>query len=225
MSPLNRSLTASSRPPEPVTSDVGKQGPGWDPDVEGHVNHYKPQKKGATVRITKTAGGSDKIVAFFIYDITNKTVRAERDVKNSGSNYYIDLTLANEEQNLYIVPIVEEAGANVTISFDATQLNRAQWGDIVTAYAWYSGTGGNALGVYPGQPMIPSDDMNTWTTTFKGTNTNNNELQGITFSNYVDGIHSWLGCSGKSHGYGIRSYDQYQTSGGIVNVYNHVYSR
>ena len=175
---------------------VNKQGNGWDPDVEGHVNHYKPQKKGATVRITKTAGGSDKIVAFFIYDITNKTVRAERDVKNSGSNYYIDLTLANEEQNLYIVPIVEEAGANVTISFDATQLNRKQWGDIVTAYAWYSGTGGNALGGYPGQPMIPSDDMTTWTTTFKGTNSNDEELQGITFSNYVDGIHSWLGCSG-----------------------------
>lgn len=176
---------------------VGQQGTGWDPDCEGHVNHYKPQKKGATVRITKTAGGSDKIVAFFIYDITNKTVRAERNVKTAtGNKYYIDLTLANEEQNLYIVPIVEEAGANVTISFDATQLNRAQWGDIVTAYAWYSGTGGNALGAYPGQPMIPSDDMTTWTTTFKGTNANNDELQGITFSNYVDGIHSWLGCSG-----------------------------
>ena len=175
--------------------DVNKQGDGWDPDIEGHVNHYRPKKKAATVRITKTVGGSDKIAAFFIYDVTNKTVRAERNVQHSGSNYYIDLTLAGSTQNLYIVPIVEEAGANVTISFDATQLNRKQWGDIVTAYAWYSGSGGNALGGYPGQPMIPSDDMTTWTTTFKGKNSNNDELQGITFSNYVDGAHSWLGCS------------------------------
>lgn len=200
---------------------VGKQGTGWAPDVEGHVNHYKPQKKGATVRITKTAGGSDKIVAFFIYDITNKTVRAERDVKNSGSDYYIDLTLANSEQNLYIVPIVEEAGANVTISFDATQLNRKQWGDIVTAYAWYQNSGGDALGGYPGQPMIPSDDMSTWTTTFAATK-GGNELAGITFSNYVDGAHSWLGCSGVMGS--VSDHTTGTASGGIVNVYNHISS-
>lgn len=200
---------------------VGKQGNGWDPYVEGHVNHYKPQKKGATVRITKTVGGSDKIVAFFIYDITNKTVRAERDVKNSGNNYYIDLTLANSEQNLYIVPIVEEAGANVTISFDATQLNRKQWGDIVTAYAWYQNNGGAALGDYPGQPMIPSDDMTTWTAKFKGVK-NSKKLEGITFSNYVDGAHSWLGCSGVMGS--VSDHKTGTASGGIVNVYNHISS-
>lgn len=200
---------------------VGKQGNGWAPDVEGHVNHYKPQKKGATVRITKTAGGSDKIVAFFIYDITNKTVRAERDVKNSGSDYYIDLTLANSEQNLYIVPIVEEAGANVTISFDATQLNRKQWGDIVTAYAWYQNSGGDALGGYPGQPMIPSDDMSTWTTTFAATK-GGNELAGITFSNYVDGNHSWLGCTGVMGTVSDAQQKSGEATGGIINVYNHV---
>lgn len=210
--------------------DVNKQGNGWDPDIEGHVNHYKPKKKNATVRITKTAGGSDKIEAFFIYDITNKTVRAERDVKNSGSNYYIDLTLAGSTQNLYIVPIVEEAGANVTVSFDATQLNRKQWGDIVTAYAWYQ-SGGNALGGYPGQPMIPSDDMNTWTTKFKGTNASSKEIEGITFSNYVDGIHSWLGCSGVM---GTVTYGGSGTSGspttvsiaddGLIKQYNYIES-
>lgn len=210
---------------------VGKQGNGWDPDIEGHVNHYKPQKKNATVRITKTAGGSDKISAFFIYDITNKTVRAERNVQHSGSNYYIDLTLAGSTQNLYIVPIVEEAGANVTISFDATQLNRKQWGDIVTAYAWYSGSGGNALGGYPGQPMIPSDDMTTWTTKFKGTNASSKEIEGITFSNYVDGNHSWLGCSGVM---GTVTYSGSGTSGspttvsiaddGLIKQYNYIES-
>lgn len=200
---------------------VGKQGTGWAPDVEGHVNHYKPQKKGATVRITKTAGGSDKISAFFIYDITNKTVRAERDVKKDGSKYYIDLTLANSEQNLYIVPIVEEDGANVTVTFDDTQLNRKQWGDIVTAYAWYQNNGGAALGDYPGQPMIPSDDMTTWTAKFKGVK-NSKKLEGITFSNYVDGAHSWLGCSGVMGS--VSDHTTGTASGGIVNVYNHISS-
>ena len=168
----------------------------YTPDVEGEVYKYTPAKKNATVRITKTAGGSDKIFAFLVYDIVNKTVHAERDVKNSGSDYYIDLTLAGEQQQLYIVPIVEEDGANVMVTFDATQLNRAQWGDIVTAYAWYQNNGGVALGDYPGQPMVPSDDMTTWTAKFKGVNSDSKELEGITFSNYVDNQHSWLGCSG-----------------------------
>jgi uncharacterized repeat protein (TIGR02543 family) len=210
---------------------VGKQGAGWDPDVEGHVNHYKPQKKGATVRITKTAGGSDKIEAFFIYDITNKTVRAERDVKTAtGNKYYIDLTLAGSTQNLYIVPIVEEAGANVTVTFDATQLNRKQWGDIVTAYAWYQNNGGAALGDYPGQPMIPSDDMTTWTAKFKGVK-NSKELEGITFSNYVDGAHSWLGCSDvmSSVSYGGAGTESNPTTvtfgdNGLIKQYNYIES-
>ena len=177
---------------------VGEQLKHWAPDIEGDVYWYKPAKKGGTVRITKTTGGSDKVEGFLIYDVKNKTVRTERNVKNSGSNYYIDLKLADVEQKLYICPIIEEAGANVTITFDATQLNRTQWGDIVTAFAWYqSGTGEvrNAFGGYPGQPMICSDDMNTWTAKFKSTNSLSAELEGITFSNYVDSNHSWLGCT------------------------------
>lgn len=205
---------------------INPQGSGWDPDHEGHVSHYIPQKKGATVRITKKAGGSDKIAAFLIYDIDNKTVRAEKNITkgttaNSKTPYYIDLTLANERQNLYIVPIVEEADAKVTITFDATQLNRAQWGDIVTAYSWYQGSNNDGLGEYPGQPMIPSDDMSTWTTSFPTTK-GGKELAGITFTNYVDGIHSWLGCSGVM---GEASDHKTGTAtGGIINVYNHVYS-
>ena len=203
---------------------INTQGSGWNPDAEGHVSHYIPQKKGATVRITKQAGGSDKIAAFLIYDIDNRTVRAERNLTkgttaNSKTPYYFDLTLANERQNLYIVPIVEEAGAKVTITFDATQLNRAQWGDIVTAYTWYTGTNNNGLGAYPGQPMIPSDDMSTWTTTFAATK-GGNELTGITFTNYVDGIHSWLGCSGVMGE--VSDHTTGAATGGIINVYNHV---
>ena len=205
---------------------INPQGSGWDPDHEGHVSHYIPQKKGATVRITKEARGSDKIAAFLIYDIDNKTVRAEKNITkgttaNSKTPYYIDLTLANERQNLYIVPIVEEADAKVTITFDATQLNRAQWGDIVTAYSWYQGSNNDGLGEYPGQPMIPSDDMSTWTTSFPTTK-GGKKLAGITFTNYVDGIHSWLGCSGVM---GEASDHKTGTAtGGIINVYNHVYS-
>lgn len=205
---------------------VKTEGDGWNPDHEGHVSHYIPQKKGATVRITKNAGGSDKIVAFLIYDIDNKTVRAERNITKgttaSGKTpYYIDLTLANERQNLYIVPIVEEAGAKVTITFDATQLNRKQWGDIVTAYSWYQGSNNDGLGEYPGQPMIPSDDMSTWTTSFPTTK-GGNELAGITFTNYVDGIHSWLGCSGVMGE--VSDHKTGAATGGIINVYNHVES-
>lgn len=203
---------------------IKTEGSGWDPDHEGHVAHYIPQKKGATIRITKEARGNDKIVAFLIYDIDNKTVRAEKNITkgttaNSKTPYYIDLTLANERQNLYIVPIVEEAGSKVTITFDATQLNRKQWGDIVTAYSWYKTTNAAGLGEYPGQPMIPSDDMSTWTATFAATK-GGNELAGITFTNYVDGIHSWLGCSGVMGT--VSDHKTGEATGGIINVYNHV---
>lgn len=207
----------------------------YNPDAEGQVKKYSPQKKGATIRITKKAGGSDKIAAFLIYDLDAKTVHAEKDISTGTTAggktpYYFDLTLANEKQRLYIVPIVEEDGAKVTITFDATQLNRSQWGDIVTAYAWYKTTNGPALGAYPGQPMIPSADMSTWTTSFNPIK-NDNEIAGITFSNYVDGRHSWLGCttdnggvpSGETNVMGSESNSGKQsisTSGGIITQYN-----
>ena len=200
---------------------VQKNGDGWDPDTEGHVDHYTPQKKNATVRITKTAGGNDKIAGFMIYDIDKKTVRSEKDVTKSGSDYYIDLTLSATEQNLYIVPIVEEDGADVTITFDATQLNRAQWGDIVTAFAWYQNEAGSALGGYPGQPMLVSDDMSTWSTKFKSSKSSYS-LEGITFANMIDGSHTWLGCSGVMGT--VSNHASGTASGGIVNVYNHIYS-
>ena len=165
----------------------------YSPDAEGTVKKYTPAKKSATVRITKTVGGNDKIEGFLIYELDNKTVRTEKNVTKDGSNYYIDLTLAATKERLYIIPIIEEDGADVTVTFDATQLNRAQWGDIVTAYAWY-GTG-NALGAYPGQPLMVSDDGSTWTAKFKSTKSGSS-LTGITFTNMVDGIHSWFGCSG-----------------------------
>ena len=218
----------------------------YTPDAEGNVTKYSPKKKGATVRITKKAGGSDKIAAFLIYDLDTKTVRAEKNItKGTASGgktpYYIDLTLSTEKQRLYICPIIEESGAKVTITFDATQLNRAQWGDIVTAYAWYKTTNGPAIGAYPGQPMIPSDDMSTWTTSFNPVK-NGNEVAGITFSNYVDGKHSWLGCttdnggvpSGGTNVMGSVSYGGSGTSAspttvsiaddGLIKQYNYIES-
>ncbi|MBQ5347696.1 MAG: hypothetical protein IIU39_06590, partial [Ruminococcus sp.] len=198
----------------------------YSPDHEGTVTKYSPAKKGATVRITKKAGGNDKVAAFFIYDIENKTVRAEKNITagttaDGKTPYYIDLKLNNEKQQLYICPIIEEDGAKVTVTFDATQLNVKQWGDIVTAYAWYSSSNNPALGAYPGQPMIPSDDMSTWTTSFKPTEgAGGNELAGITFSNYVDGNHSWLGCSGVMGT--VSDHTTGEASDGIINVYNHV---
>lgn len=177
--------------------DVGA-GTTYSPDSEGQVKKYTPAKKNATVRITKETRGGDKVAAFFIYDIVNKTVRAEKNItagieSDSKTPYYTDITLEGEKQQLYIVPIIEEKDANVTVTFDATQLNREKWGDIVTAYAWYQNNGGASLGAYPGQPMIPDDSMSSWTTTFKAKNKDNKEIEGITFSNYVDGIHTWLG--------------------------------
>lgn len=204
----------------------------YSPDHEGTVTKYTPAKKGATVRITKKAGGSDKIAAFLIYDTENRTVRAEKNItkgttSNSKTPYYIDLTLENVKQSLYIVPIVEEAVPNgakqVTITFDATQLNRKQWGDIVTAYAWYKTSNAPGLGAYPGQPMIPSDDMSTWTTSFVSIKSGN-ELAGITFSNYVDGTHSWLGCTGVMGTVSDAQQKSGEATGGIINVYNHVSS-
>ncbi len=202
---------------------IKSEGAGWNPDHEGHVQHYIPQKKNAKVRITKTCSANEKIVAFDIYDIDNDTFYSRTDVTASENNYYIDLQ-CTMQQNLYIVPVVQEKSADLTINFDGTQLNKAQWGEIVTAYAWYSdGSSTHALGAYPGQPMVVSDDGNTWTAAIPSTRTISGTkytLAGILFTNYVDGNHSWLGCGsvmGTEQNAGTQSIS---TTGGIITQYN-----
>ena len=170
---------------------------------EGTVTKFIPKQKNATVRITKPCASGDKVSSFLIYDLDKdkgENVKSITDVKNDGDNYYIDLTL-KLKQNLYIVPTIEAAGSNVTVFFDSTQLNKEQWGDIVTCYAWYTNNQGNALGDYPGQPMIVSDDLGSWKAKFPSTKTVSGtkyNIAGILFSNYVDGNQSWLGRVGNS---------------------------
>lgn len=170
----------------------------FSPSKEGAVHKFIPKQKNATVRITKPCRGADKVSAFLVYDLDNDKVYSLKDIKNSGTNYYIDLTV-KLKQNLYIIPIIEAENSDVTVNFDATQLNKTQWGDLVCCYAWYGSGGGDALGAFPGQPMVVSDDMGSWTAKFPSTITKNSTeytIAGITFSNGVDGTQSWLGTTG-----------------------------
>lgn len=177
---------------------VSVTGNGWTPNHEGHVNHYKVPQENAKVRIKKTVNAADKVSAFFVYDLYENKVYALRDVQKSSNTYYVDVQLQTGH-DLYICPIIEAGGSNMTVYFDSTQLNTNRWGKIVSCYAWYGS--GNAQGEFPGQPMIPSDDGTSWVATFPSTK-GGSELTGITFSNYVDGGnrentneyhgHSWL---------------------------------
>lgn len=175
-------------------SNISLTGSGWTPNHEGHVNHYKVTKKDATVRVKKTTNANDKVTAFFVYDLYDNKVYAIRDVtKSTNTNtYYADIKMQTGH-DLYICPIIEAGGSNMTVYFDATQLNSNRWGKIVSCYAWYGS--GNAQGDFPGQPMIPSDDGTSWSATFPSTK-NSSELTGITFTNYIDSEnnhgHSWL---------------------------------
>jgi len=185
---------------ESSTNINGPVGNGWTPNNEGHVNHFKVQLKDATVRVKKTTHSNDKVVAFFVYDLHDNKVYAIRDVKNNSNTYYTDIKMQTGH-DLYICPIIQVKNADMTVYFDASQLNSNRWGKIVSCYAWYGS--GNAQGKFPGQPMIPSDDGTSWVATFPSTK-NGSELAGITFSNYIDkGYrdnvlhgHSWLAETG-----------------------------
>lgn len=174
----------------------GPNGNGWTPNHEGNVGHYRIKIKEGTARVKKTCASTEKVSAFFVYDLYDNTVHAVRDVSVSSNTYYADIKM-KVGHDLYIVPVIEVKTANMTVYFDATQLNTERWGKIVSCYAWYSdGSNTPALGDFPGQPMIPSDDGNSWVATFPDTYTSGDttyRLAGITFSNYVDGNHSWLG--------------------------------
>nr|WP_316621756.1 hypothetical protein [uncultured Ruminococcus sp.] len=184
------------------STNISKQGSGWLPNHEGKVNHYKVTTKDATVRVKKTTHANDKISAFFVYDLSDNKVYAIRDVESSGNTYYADIKMQTGH-DLYICPIIEEKSADMTVYFDATQLNSNRWGKIVSCYTWYQENDSPTLGEFPGQPMIPSDDGTSWVAKFpskKGGAANGSEVADITFSNYIDGGkrdnvdhgHSWL---------------------------------
>ena len=161
---------------------ITANGNGWNPKYEGHVNDYTVKTLNGTVRITKTVSDSDHYIvsAFEVYNLKKDTIQTYSDVKKSGNNFYVDITM-NENESLYIVPIIEAADADMTVIFDSTQLNTEEWGDFVSCYAWY-GTG-NAYGEYPGQLMVRADDGKSWSARFPSTK-NGEPLVGILFANY-----------------------------------------
>lgn len=184
---------------ESSTNITGPINSGWTPNHEGHVNHYSVGKKEATVRVKKDCASTEQVTAFFVYDLYLNNVHAITDVKSTSNTYYADFT-TQVGHDLYIVPIIEVKTADMTVYFDASQLNTDRWGKIVTCYAWYSDYT-PACGAFPGQPMVPSDDGNSWVAKFPSTKPGDSskKIAGITFSNYIDGAngtgHSWLGFS------------------------------
>ena len=159
------------------------QGNGWDPLCEGHVNDWKIKSLNGTVRVTKTVSNAANYIvsAFEVYNLKTDKVTTYDDVQQSGNSFYVDITM-NENESLYIVPIIEDAAADMTVLFDSTQLNTDEWGDFVSCYAWYAG--GTAYGSYPGQLMVRSSDGKSWSAKLKSTDGSGNALVGILFANY-----------------------------------------
>ena len=182
---------------------ITANGNGWTPytksgDVytrkyEGHVNDFKIEKQNATVRLTKTVSSSSyKVSTFIIYNIKTDKITTVDAKKVEGQNkYYADITTKNDE-GLYIVPIIEDANADMTVVFDASQLDYNEWGDFVSCYAWYSDGTNYAYGTYPGQMMVPSANLDSWTAKFPS-KCGDATIAGITFGNYYESTQTWLG--------------------------------
>ena len=182
---------------------ITANGNGWTPytksgDVytrkyEGHVNDFKIEKQNATVRLTKTVSSSSyKVSTFVIYNIKTDKITTVDAKKVEGQNkYYADITTKNDE-GLYIVPIIEDANADMTVVFDASQLDYNEWGDFVSCYAWYSDGTNYAYGTYPGQMMVPSANLDSWTAKFPS-KCGDATIAGITFGNYYESTQTWLG--------------------------------
>ena len=198
-------------------------GSGWTPsdnnstaNIEGHISDITIGAKDATVTISKTvASSSYKVSSFVVYDLYNDSVKSYTPTASSNT-YSVNLQMVTGH-NLYIVPIIESASANMKVVVDATQLNKEQWGDLVGCYAWYSS--GNAYGGYPGQLMIPSDDGQSFSANFPATNGSGGSLVGITFSNYLDGTKTWLGCTNVLGAVTTQGSDG---SGNIIPTYNKI---
>ena len=194
--------TASGNNGSSSNSTQGKAyyaGSGWSPAQEGTVRDIQIREKNATVRITKTvASSSYKVSYFFCYNISKDKVKAYPASATTGvsNSYYADIDMV-EDQKLYIVPIVERADADMTVIFDASQLDYSQWGKFISCYAWYSDDS-KAYGAYPGQLMVPYDGGLTWKCNFPSTKPGDStkKLVGITFANYVSGTDTWLGQTG-----------------------------
>ena len=214
--------TASGNNGSASNSTQGKayyQGSGWTPSCEGTVRDIQIKEKDATVKLTKTVANSNYIVSyFFCYNISKDSVSAY-PAKSEGSNTYSAEIKMNDDESLYIVPIVERADADMTVLFDASQMNYSQWGKFVSCYAWYSDGTSYAYGAYPGQLMVPYDGGTTWKCNFPSVKpgTNNVKLVGITFANYLDGSNTWLGQSGI-----LGDADGTLENGEIIDTYNNV---
>ena len=210
-----------------VETVTGEGTHSWSPTCEGTVQEYKITKKNADVKFTKTVAEGYIVSHFFVYNISttdaSKAVKAYTAIKEGDGSYSATIKMNNDE-SLYIVPIVESEDADMTIMFDASQLDYDEWGKFVSCYAWYSNDSGKkAYGPYPGQLMVPGEGAQSWTAKFPST-LDEATLVGITFANYIDYGNTWLGGSGVM---GAASYTTEGTTttatladGGIIHQYN-----
>ena len=225
--------TASGNNSSSANTTVGKayyEGSGWTGLAqEGTVRDIQIKAKNAEVKITKTVAAGYKVSYFFVYNIATKKVSAVA-ATDEGSNTYSATVKMNNDEKMYICPIVESISADMTVMFDASQLDYSQWGAFVSCYAWYdhNGTISPAYGNYPGQLMVPYDGGLSWQAKFPSTKASGGTLVGITFANYINDENgtpsTWLG------GNSVMGTATYTTnngtttaslaSGGIINKYN-----
>ena len=185
---------------------------------EGDVVDYlvkKVNQTNLTIKVSRKVNTNFKVSYFDVYDLTTGDITSYPATPVDGDAQDFYCTFKMGEHNLYIVPIIEDCTAGkkmMEVVFDASELDDGEWGDLVSCYAWYTNSKGDAYGSYPGQLMYKVGT--TWKAKFPAlksiTETVDEEevttpysLAGITFANYFDGAGhyiTWLGRPGVMSG-------------------------
>lgn len=144
-------------------------------------------------------GSEYYVKGFSINGFTGGVLTQEAGNSHEGDVYKYTFTVKKDVyadvSTIEITPIYFLKNDSNCITFYVENFMdaKAKWGDTIACYAYYSDgdNSGNALGDYPGQPMVNAEgSIYMQIPKYIGTDTSNNVVKGITLNNYVwDFVH------------------------------------
>lgn len=144
-------------------------------------------------------GSEYYVKGFSINGFTGGVLTQEAGNSHEGDVYEYTFTVNKDVyadvSTIEITPIyfLKNDSNCVTFYVENFMDAKAKWGDTIACYAYYSDgdNSGNALGGYPGQPMVNAEgSIYMQIPKYIGTDTSNNVVKGITLNNYVwDFVH------------------------------------
>ena len=167
-------------------------------EYEKQVKKYNFKQENAEIKLSKTVDEHHSVPGFLVYDLTEDRVYPQPATRVGETNEYT-ATMTIGKNKLYICPVIYYSDSDaITVTVDASQLVKDEWGDLLSCYPWYAtGTSIKANGGFPGQLMYPSDDASKWTGKYKPNDGAGHNMTGITFANYAEGNtisnKTWLG--------------------------------